>query len=89
MPIDQAEELDKALKKEFNTRTPKASKPKVKIVDVPANLDKDQFTQIVFKQNFSDTISFENVQTNFVPLFKTGPRDETITQGIVEISKEA
>lgn len=80
VPINQSEELDKALKKDFNTWTPKINKPKFKIFDVPANLDKDQFTQTVFEQNFSEKISYENFQTKFVPLFKTGPRDETITQ---------
>lgn len=88
VPTDQSEELDKASKKDFNTRTPKTNKPKFKIVDVPANLDKDQFTQTVFEQNFSEKISYENFLTKFVPLFKTGPREETITQWIVEIAKE-
>lgn len=41
-----------------------------------------------YEQNFTDKISFENFQTKFVLLFKTGPRDDTITQWIVELGRE-
>lgn len=69
VPTEQAEELNQVLKKEFNTRAPKANKPKFKISDVPANLDKDQFTLIVYEQNFTDKIKLEKFQAKFIPLF--------------------
>lgn len=88
VPTDRAEELDQVLKQQFNTRSPKVNRPKLKIFDAPTNLDKEQFTESVYDQNFSESTTYESFQENFIPLFKSGPRDEKFTQWIVEIGKE-
>lgn len=88
VPTDRAEELDQVLKQQFNTRSFKVNRPKLKIFDAPTNLDKEQFTKSVYDQNFSESTTYESFQENVIPLFKTGPRDEKFTQWIVEIGKE-
>lgn len=55
---------------------------------MPVDYDADQFTQAVHDQNFSNNISFQDFQNQFNPLFKTGPREDKLTQWIVEIGRE-
>lgn len=88
VPTNKAEDLIQKLKQGFETRQPKQTNKKFKIVHVAANLDKEQFIQAVYDQNFSTSINIEQFKDRFSPLFKTGPRDESISQWIVEIGKE-
>lgn len=87
IPKDRVEELNQVLKTGFDTRSPKINRPKFKIFDVPADMDKEKFVQEAYDQNFTDNLSFEVFQNHFIPLFKTGPRNENTTQWIVEIGK--
>lgn len=50
------------------------------------NPGKEQFIQAVY-QNFSN-ISFQYFNNHFTPLFKTGPREDKVTQWIVEIGRD-
>lgn len=80
VPLKRADELPQALQQGFDTRAPKINRPKFKIFDVPADLDKEQFTLTVHEQNLSDKFTIDQLQIQFVPLFRTGPRNETLTQ---------
>lgn len=87
VPINKADELKLKLQQGFETRQPKANKPNFKVLDVPSNLDKGQFSQSVYEQNFPNLINIEEFTEHFNLLFRTGPRDESVTQWIVEIGK--
>lgn len=55
---------------------------------MPVDYDADRFTQAVHNQNFSKNISFQDFKNKFTPLLKTGPREDKLTQWIVEIGRE-
>lgn len=75
---NRADELAQTLQRELDTRQPKINRPKFKIYDIPSELD---------QENFSNDLFYEDFKKNFIPLFKTGPRDERVTQWIIEIGR--
>lgn len=84
---NRADELAQTLQRELDTRQPKINRPKFKIYDIPSELDQEQITQAIHEQHFSNDLFYEDFKKNCIPLIKTGPRDERVTQWIIEIDK--
>lgn len=76
------------MQQKFETKKPKINRPKFKIFDIPANVDQDQLVKAIYEQNFSRGTTYDDFKQGFIPLFKTGPRDEHLTQWIIEIGED-
>lgn len=88
VPESQETELKERLQENFRTKSPKVNRPKFKIFDIPAPLSAEQVSETIYSQIFSEVMPVEDFKANFIPLFKTGPKDHQVTQWIVEIGKE-
>lgn len=83
----QVEAVNDKIKEDFQIKVPVPNKPKIKIYDIPSYLAQENVIEDIRQQNFSE-MSKEEFGRNFKFLFKVGPRDQSSTQWIVEISKE-
>lgn len=84
---NQEKGLRAKLDQVFITRQPKPNKPKYKIYDIPGDLNVETLQEAIHQQNFRNTLTLEQFKTNFIPLFKMGPRNDTTTQWVVEMGK--
>lgn len=91
------EQLDKflnnnALKKKFTIEIPKKRNPKIIIYDVPKDIEANELGVKIIRQNRDLEITEEefqeDIQGNFIPRFRTGPRRDLSCNWVVEVSPE-
>lgn len=73
VPRGQEVGIMKHLENKFTTREPKVNRPKFKLFDVPADIEKEKLMDLIYNQNFSEQIDKDKFSNSFIPLFKTGP----------------
>lgn len=83
----QHTKLKVSLDEHFQTKTPNKSKPKIKISDVPSQLELEELTDLVYHQNFTEEFkTVDDFRKEFRGLFRTGPKNKDTTQWVCEVS---
>lgn len=74
------------LRSTMNVEKPRKKRPKIIIYDIPSNMTVQELQTAAGEQNLEDHLTIEEVEQEFKPLFKTGPRNKDTVHHVAEVS---
>ena len=84
--VDSAKILnDQQITNEFKCERTRKRRPMVIIYDVPAELQEEELMNTIYRQNYEDTMTRDQFNTNIKPRFKTGPKNKSVLNYVMEI----